>query len=82
MYLPVISVILYSFNASPSTARWAGLTLDWYRELFADRVIGAAFKVSIQVALITALVSAVLGTATAVIAMSVSGGMKRQFKGG
>ncbi len=81
LYLPVISVILYSFNASPSTARWTGLTLDWYKELFADRVISAAFKVSIQVALITALVSAVLGTATAVIAMSVSGGMKKTIQG-
>jgi spermidine/putrescine transport system permease protein len=74
-------VILYSFNASSSTAQWTGFTLDWYRQLFADRVIGAAFRVSVQVAIITSLVSAVLGTATAVIAMWVSRGMKRTIQG-
>ncbi len=81
LYFPVISVILYSFNASPSTAQWTGLTLDWYRQLFADRVIGAAFRVSIEVALITALLSAVVGTATAVVAMWVSKGMKKTIQG-
>ncbi|MDI9440848.1 MAG: ABC transporter permease [Firmicutes bacterium] len=81
LYFPVISVILYSFNASSSTAQWTGFTLDWYRQLFADRVIGAAFRVSVQVAIITSLVSAVLGTATAVIAMWVSRGMKRTIQG-
>jgi len=44
-------------------------------------VIGAAFRVSVQVAIITSLVSAVLGTATAVIAMWVSRGMKRTIQG-
>lgn len=81
LYLPVLSVILYSFNASPSTAQWTGLTLDWYRALFNDRVIGAAFKISIQVALLTALLSAVLGTATAIIAMSVTDKMKKTIQG-
>jgi len=81
LYFPVISVILYSFNASSSTAQWTGFTLDWYRQLFADRVIGAAFRVSVQVAIITSLVSAVLGTATAVIAMWVSRRMKRTIQG-
>ena len=80
LYFPVISVILYSFNASSSTAQWTGFTLDWYRQLFADRVIGAAFRVSVQVAIITSLVSAVLGTATAVIAMWVSRRMKRTIQ--
>jgi ABC-type spermidine/putrescine transport system permease subunit II len=51
LYLPVLSVILYSFNANPSTAKWTGLTLDWYRELFDDlkkhqpaRYSSSAFK--------------------------------------
>jgi len=30
LYLPVLSVVLYSFNASSSTAQWTGWTLDWY----------------------------------------------------
>ncbi|HPT82416.1 MAG TPA: ABC transporter permease [Limnochordia bacterium] len=81
LYLPVLSVVLYSFNASSSTAQWTGWSLDWYRQLFRDRTIGQAFKVSIQVAVLTALVSAVLGTFTAVISMWVTARMKRALQG-
>src|SRR5690554_376323 len=81
LYLPVLSVILYSFNASPSTAQWTGFTLDWYRELFRDRVIAESFKISIQVAFLTAVLSAILGTATAVISMSVTEKMKKTIQG-
>ncbi|HHT90546.1 MAG: ABC transporter permease [Bacillota bacterium] len=81
LYLPVLSVILYSFNASPSTAQWTGLTLSWYRQLFSDRVIGAAFRISMEVAVITSLVSAILGTASAIVAMSVTERMQRAIQG-
>ena len=81
LYLPVLSVILYSFNASPSTAQWTGFTLDWYRVLFQDRVIVEAFKVSMEVALITSVLSAILGTASAVISMWVTERMKKAIQG-
>jgi len=77
LYLPVLSVILYSFNANASTAKWTGWTLDWYRQLFNDRVIGQAFVISIEVAVLTAIVSAVLGTAAAVISLSLTERMKK-----
>ena len=72
LYVPVLSVVLYSFNKSSSTAYWAGFTLDWYKELFNDRVIFDAFKVSIQVALLTSVLSAIIGTASAIISIYVS----------
>lgn len=81
LYLPVLSVILYSFNASPSTAQWTGLTLNWYRQLFRDRVIVQALRVSVEVAVLTSIFSAILGTATAIIAMSVTPGMKKTIQG-
>lgn len=81
LYFPVLSVILYSFNLSPSTAQWTGFSLDWYRELFNDKVIAEAFKISIQVALITSLLSAILGTITALISMSVTDKMEKTIKG-
>lgn len=81
LYLPVLSVILYSFNASPSTAQWTGFTLDWYRELFRDRVIAGSFKISMEVALITSVVSAILGTASAIISMWVTDRMKKAIQG-
>jgi len=81
LYLPVLSVVLYSFNASSSTAQWTGWSLEWYRQLLRDRVIGEAFKVSIQVAVLTAILSAVLGTFTAVVSMWVTARMKRAIQG-
>ena len=81
LYLPVLSVILYSFNASSSTAQWTGWTLDWYRQLFSDRVIAQSFRVSIVVAVLTSLLSAVLGTFTAVVSQWVTARMKTAFKG-
>lgn len=69
MYLPILVVVLYSFNAN--TARnamtFTGFTLDWYRELFQDtRGFGDALKVSLQVALYSCGLSAVIGTLGAV----------------
>lgn len=81
LYIPVLSVILYSFNKSSSTAHWAGFTLDWYRELFNDRVIVESFKISIQVAVLTSILSAILGTATAIISIYVTERMKKTIRG-
>lgn len=81
LYFPILSVILYSFNASSSTAQWAGFTLDWYKELFNDRVVAESFKISIQVAFLTSFLSAILGTATAIVSMSVTNKMKKAIKG-
>ena len=80
LYLPILSVVLYSFNASPSTAKWTGFTLDWYRQLFRDRVIGEAFAISIQVAILTAIFSAVLGTAAAMVSLMVTTKMKQTIQ--
>ena len=81
LYIPILGVILYSFNKSPSTASWAGFTLDWYRDLFKDKVIIKAFKISIQVAFLTAILSAILGTATAIISTYVTKKMENVIRG-
>lgn len=80
LYLPVLGVIIYSFNLSTSTAQWTGFSLKWYQELLGDRVIGQALKISLQVAFMTALLSAVLGTATAIISLSVTRRMKKAIQ--
>ncbi|NLZ93579.1 MAG: ABC transporter permease [Firmicutes bacterium] len=79
LYIPVLSVILYSFNQSPSTAQWTGFTLDWYKELFNDRVIAEVFKISIVVAFLTSILSAILGTAAAIVALHVTKGMEKKI---
>lgn len=81
LYIPILSVILYSFNKSPSTAQWTGFTFDWYRELFSDGVIKESLMISLQVALITAVLSALLGTITAIVSMYVSKKMGKTIRG-
>jgi len=81
LYIPVLGVVLYSFNKSPSTASWTGFTLDWYRDLFNDKVIIESFKISIKVALLTSILSAILGTTTAIISTYVTSKMENVIRG-
>ena len=81
LYIPVLSVVLYSFNKSSSTAQWAGFTLDWYKQLFNDQVIFEAFKVSIQVAILTSVLSAIIGTASAIISIYVTKKAEKSMNG-
>lgn len=66
LYLPLAVVVLYSFSATKVNA-WPikGYTLDWYRELAADRDIHEAVQLSIFVGLCAAAIAVVLGTLTA-----------------
>ncbi|MGH7998999.1 MAG: ABC transporter permease, partial [Brasilonema sp.] len=50
MYLPILVLTFYSFNQSPYSARWQGLTLEWYRKLFSDERILSALQNSLIVA--------------------------------
>ena len=81
LYIPILSVILYSFNKSTSTAHWTGFTLDWYRKLLNDKIVIESFKISIEVAFLTSILSAILGTTTAIISIYVTNKMKKVLLG-
>ena len=66
MYLPIVIVILYSFNVSKTSVIWGGWTLDWYGELFHDRSLLEALKNSVILAVLSSLMAAVVGTLGAV----------------
>ena len=66
MYIPMLLVVVYSFNKSNITTVWSGFSISWYSELFADREMAEALKNSIVIALITSALSAFLGTLAAV----------------
>lgn len=66
MYLPILVLAVYSFNASRYSAGWEGFSLQWYEALFGDRRIFAALQDSLTVACSAVAVSAVLGTLMAV----------------
>lgn len=65
LYLPIVLLIAYSFNASKSRAQWTGFTLRWYIELFKDPQILRALYVTLSIALIATAASVVMGTIAA-----------------
>jgi len=62
LYLPLIILILYSFNDSRINVGWVGFTLKWYRVLFSDQLLIDAAIHSLLIALIASVVSVILGT--------------------
>jgi len=62
LYLPLVIVVVYSFNDSRLNAEWVGFTLDWYRTLAADEQMIAAAGNSLLIGIVASLVSTVLGT--------------------
>ena len=66
LYVPLIIVIVYSFNDSRINAEWVGFTLYWYDTLFHDQDMIFAAGNSLAIALTASLISTVLGTAAGV----------------
>lgn len=66
LYIPIIVLIVFSFNSSKSRAMWTGFTLDWYKELFSDSVIMSSLEVTLLVSLLAAVIATVVGTFAAI----------------
>jgi len=62
LYVPLMIVVVYSFNDSKLNAEWVGFTFDWYRLLFHDDGMLQAAGNSLGIALVASAVSTVLGT--------------------
>lgn len=62
LYLPIVALVLYSFNDSPLANVWRGFTLKWYAKLAADSEMLSALWLSMKIAFFTACGSVVLGT--------------------
>lgn len=65
-YLPIIVTVIFSFNQSKSLTHFTGFSLKWYKELLNDSNIMSAMSVSVTIALLSTLISTVLGTITAI----------------
>ncbi len=65
LYLPIIILVIFSFNASRYATAWRGFTLDWYISLFANPAIGAALRNTLIVAGASTIISTVFGTMVA-----------------
>jgi putrescine transport system permease protein len=62
LYAPIISVIIYSFNASRLVTVWGGWSFKWYEALWNDRQIIEAAILSLEVAVISSTLATILGT--------------------
>lgn len=66
LYAPLLVMVFFSFNGSKSTSVFSGFSLRWYRELFSSSDTVTALKNTLILAVISAVVATVLGTAAAV----------------
>ena len=66
IYLPIVLVVVYSFNESKTTAMWKGFSLRWYCELFQDVEILEALQNSLVLGALSCLAAMVVGTIGAV----------------
>src|SRR2546423_11775453 len=66
LYLPIVILVIYSFNASRLVTVWGGWSLRWYIEFFGDRAMLEAALMSFRVAATSATIATLLGTVAAV----------------
>lgn len=76
LYAPIATLMVLSFNASKTRAKWGGFTLKWYVSLVQNEEIMQALGTTLLIAVLSSLIASVIGT-IACIAMS---GMKRRPK--
>ena len=66
LYLPIVILVIYSFNTSRLVTVWGGWSLRWYTEFFNDRAMLEAAWMSFKVAAVSATLATLLGTLAAV----------------
>jgi putrescine transport system permease protein len=66
LYLPMVVLVAYSFNASALASVWGGFSTQWYVELVHNRQILSAARLSLQVAVLSSTGALVLGTLAAI----------------
>ena len=66
LYLPIVILVIYSFNASRLVTIWGGWSIRWYIELFSDEAMLDAAWTTLRIGLLSATAATVLGTLAAV----------------
>jgi spermidine/putrescine transport system permease protein len=66
LYVPILALMILSFNESKSMAVWGGFSTKWYEEMFSNTLIMEAVWNTFTIALISAAVATVIGTAACI----------------
>ena len=67
LYLPIVVLVVFSFNSSRQDMVWSGFSLQWYAALMQDTEIINGLGLSLRIAVMTAFASVVLGTFAAFV---------------
>jgi putrescine transport system permease protein len=67
LYVPILSMVVFSFNSSKLVTVWAGFSTKWYGELFHDSQMLNAAKLSIKIASLNATGAVILGTVAGLV---------------
>jgi len=66
LYAPILVLIVFSFNEGNSNTVWTGFSLNWYKELFQDRLIMRSVYTTLLVSLLATVISTFAGTFAAI----------------
>ncbi len=66
LYAPIVTLIVLSFNASKSRAKWGGFTFKWYIALFGNSDIMEALYTTLMIALLSSTIATVIGVLTCI----------------
>ena len=66
LYIPIITMIVFSFNEKRSLSVWGGFSLKWYAKLFEGRQMMETVSNTLIIAVLATLISVVIGTITAI----------------
>lgn len=77
LYAPIIFLIIFSFNTEKNSSSWGGFTLKWYAALLNDDRILSALYYTVLVAIISSVISTVLGTIGAIGINKMTGWKKK-----
>lgn len=66
LYVPILVLIVFSFNESKSSANFTGFTLDWYIKLFNNEAIMTSLLNTVIIAVVSSVIATILGTSAAI----------------
>jgi spermidine/putrescine transport system permease protein len=81
LYLPIVLIVIYSFNAGRYAMDWQGFSVEWYGKAFSNRFAVQSLWTSVTVALWTAVLSTAIGTLAALGLERIRGAWRRIFDG-
>ncbi|MCQ2610049.1 MAG: ABC transporter permease, partial [Lachnospiraceae bacterium] len=80
-YIPILVMVVLSFNASKSRVNFSGFSLKWYVQMFTDRNIVSALQNTVAIALLSSIIAVIIGTMAAVAICNMPRKMRNIYLG-